>query len=519
MLEDTRGVLVAVSGGPDSVALLDMLKRISARGDEPDAGDEQEAKATGLAGARPSTPNTHLHVAHLDHMLRGCESEEDAEFTRELADRLRVRITIESVDVRAAAEASKRSLEEVAREIRYDFLLRVAGETGCDRIAVGHTMTDQAETFLMRLIRGAGLRGLASMRPVSAVPRARAAEIAQSPRLPIPSSPLLIRPLLCITREEVEGYCNERDLVFRSDATNESLHYTRNRVRRQVIPSLASINPRVVKSIARAAENLASDQDALDQLALSLLERGRIEYGSHASADHASAAYSVSAFLEQPAGLMRRRMIIEALRLARDSSAGNNGIAGEVTSKHVKAVEALLEPDASGKRVILAGRFEVWREFDSLVFKGPMQAAQPGAYRYSISAANPDANAGDFALTLQRGVPGQVLGSVIERTKSEKLRTGLNWMAVALEDRALPGQLIIRPRQPGERALVVGQRRTKKLKTLMIDHRIPSSRRANWPIVTTPDGRYVWSPGLPPASEFAVHDQTQVLAIIWASAA
>ena len=162
MFEGATGVVVAVSGGPDSVALLDMLARL-----------------TGEDGARESdqpASQCRFHIAHLDHMLRGHQSENDALFVRALADKMGLEITIGAVDVRAAAEAAGRGIEETAREKRYDFLLSVANETGCDRIAVGHTMSDQAETFVMRVIRGAGPRGLSAMRPVSAVPVKEKAE-------------------------------------------------------------------------------------------------------------------------------------------------------------------------------------------------------------------------------------------------------------------------------------------------------------------------------------------------------
>jgi tRNA(Ile)-lysidine synthetase-like protein len=247
LLNATRGVLVAVSGGPDSVALLDML----------------------VAEIRD------LHVAHFDHKLRGSESAKDAEFVQRLAERLGLPVTVGEADVGAAAKAAGRGIEEVARELRYDFLLRAACEAGCDRIATGHTMSDQAETFLMRLARGAGLRGLASMRPVGPAhdffkDEGGSMEDEQeggADTIFHPSSsilhPLLIRPLLCITREDVEEYCRERNLEFRTDATNLLGDYTRNRVRRDVLPALRAINPRVVESIARAAEIISSDEDAL----------------------------------------------------------------------------------------------------------------------------------------------------------------------------------------------------------------------------------------------------------------
>ena len=295
MFDAMTGVLVAVSGGPDSVALLDILLRLGPGDRGWGLGVRQEQRGEGaeelgsteaplplcpsapppFSSPQSPSPIPHLHIAHLDHTLRGRESAEDAEFVRALADRLGLQITINSADVRAAAEAAGRGVEETAREIRYDFLLRVASETGCDRIAVGHTMTDQAETFVMRLIRGAGSRGLAAMRAVSAVPVLRqekaeggrqkaegGTQKAEEGSLPsadcVLPSPLLIRPLLCITREEVEAYCRERQLEFRTDVTNQDSHYTRNRIRSSVIPAMTAINPRVVESIARAAENLRS---------------------------------------------------------------------------------------------------------------------------------------------------------------------------------------------------------------------------------------------------------------------
>ena len=172
LLKDVRGIVVAVSGGPDSIALLDMLARLQQRERARGRGSEGEKRRRGARINLPPLPHSptpplfSIHIAHLNHKLRGADSDEDAEFVRRLADSLSLPTTIECADVRAAAEQSRRGIEETAREIRYHFLLRVARATGADRIATGHTMSDQAETFLMRLARGAGSRGLAAMRPV-----------------------------------------------------------------------------------------------------------------------------------------------------------------------------------------------------------------------------------------------------------------------------------------------------------------------------------------------------------------
>lgn len=516
MLEGARGVVVAVSGGPDSVALLDLLARLLA----PETGTE----SAGIG----------VLVAHLNHQLRGSESDDDAEFVQQLAARLALPVELGTADVAAAARRAARGIEEIAREIRYNFLLRVALASGCDRIATGHTMNDQAETFLIRLARGSGLRGLSAMRPV--IPAhsfkdsgTRAEEPGDDEREKQSSTsgaesgcsdrrltPLLIRPLLSITREEVTEYCRQRDLEFRSDATNLSVNYTRNRIRSEVLPALRMVNRRVVESIARAAENIAADEDVLDDLASSLLGKARLEPDGWL-VGRCGYAYSVASMLEQPSG-MRRRMIIEAVRATRNCAAGwARDATGEVTSTHVAAVEALLKQGASGSHISLSCSLEVWRDFDAVVFK-PAAAIKEEACRSSISATNPHTEAGGFSFTLQRGLPVELLNSVMENTKLERHRTSHDWMTVALDDWALPEDLMIRPRIPGQRSIVLGKRRTIKLKNLMIDHRIPSSRRGTWPLVTTPDGRYIWSPGLPPAVEFAAHNETRRLAIMRASA-
>jgi tRNA(Ile)-lysidine synthetase-like protein len=480
MLKDARGVVVAVSGGPDSVALLDMLARLSALSD------------------------LKLHVAHLNHSLRGRESAEDAEFVRQLAARLGFSISIETIDVRAEAESLRRGIEEVAREIRYDFLLRVAREADCDRISTGHTMSDQAETFLMRLARGAGLRGLAAMRPVMKAHAFRKDEGGERMKREVNDSfilhPLLIRPLLSITREDVEAYCRERRLEFRIDATNLSADYTRSRMRRDVLPALRSINPRIVESIARAAEVIAADEDALDHLASKFLDEARLNQ------DRDLAAYRVRALLDQPVGL-RRRMIINAIARARAATGE------EITSTHIASVERLLSNRMSGKRIELPCGLAIWREFDLLVFT-PLTETRQAAETVELSLMHPQAEVGGINLTLERGQSAHLLGALIEQARREAQAARQDWLVAVLDDDAIPERLIIRPRRRGEKALVAGQRKIKKLKNLMIDHRIPSSRRRFWPVVTTPDDRYIWSPGLPPAKEFAATDETQHLAIL-----
>jgi tRNA(Ile)-lysidine synthetase-like protein len=508
MLEGANGVLVAVSGGPDSVALLDMLASLN----------------SGIV----------LNVAHLDHMLRGRGSGEDARFVRSLAKKLKLKSAISKVDVRARAKESKRGIEEVAREIRYEFLLRAARKLGCDRIAVGHTMNDQAETVLMRLVRGSGLRGLAGMRPVTPAHHFENVEwetswpeeYSQNPVIAaahLPSHvPLLIRPLLCITRGEVEAYCRDRKLDVRIDPSNTSREYTRNRFRSDVLSVLQELNPHVVERVAATAEIIAGESDALDHVASSLMEQTRVRSALPEDSSEA-AAYSITALLRQPPGL-RRRMLIKAIAQAReDSSAAKTT---QIDRGHIEMVERLLTEGISGSRIVLPGGFEVWREFDALVLRQSALAPVEGdtgveadsqRYAREISMLAPLVEAGGFNISLVRGQPGDLLLPAIEQARRERDRLGHDWMSAVLDDRLLPERLVVRPRVRGERVRALGHSRTKKLKNLMIDHRIPTSRRAIWPVVATPDGQYVWSPGLPPADEFAARDETHGLAILRAS--
>jgi tRNA(Ile)-lysidine synthase len=482
MLDSSTGVIVAVSGGPDSLALLDMLLRVR----------EKESALSSLK----------LHVAHLDHQLRR-ESDRDAEFVRALARKSNLPVTISAIDVKEAARIARRGLEETAREIRYRFLLDAARQSGCDRIATGHTMSDQAETFLMRLARGAGLRGLAAMRAVIPAHQFGEQECGSvgvwecgsvGDAEPSPSysltPTLLIRPLLAITREEVEIYCRNRGLEFLLDETNTSRDYTRNRVRLSLLPALAEINPRITETIARTTELIAAEEDALCAIVDSLLDEARL----------AGDSYLVAALIREPAAL-RRRMILEAIRRATGSRIG---------SKHIAAVDQLLEESESGSRIVLPRRLEVWRERDHIVFRRRSNESDDYQYRFDSQQVE----AGGLTVTLRRGEDGNLFSSFMEEARREKERRGRDWMMAILDDDRLPRCLTVRTRREGERVYVKKNTVAKKLKSLMIDHKIPAGRRASWPVVASAEGRYVWSPGMPPDKEMIADSHTRRLAIL-----
>ncbi len=239
LFEGGGGVVVAVSGGPDSVALLDVLYRLR---------DEF---------------NLRLGVAHLNHRIRGKEAEEDARFVRQLAERYGLPFTYGEEDVPRLAREKGMSLEEAAREARYAFLRRALEEQGAKWVALGHNRDDVIETVLLNLVRGTGLEGLAGMSVVR--------------------EGIFVRPLIECSREEVEAYLKERGLASRLDSSNLDTAYLRNRIRHRLLPLLErEFSPKVRERLFRLAEMVREEVEALNEevrrilFASSRIEEGRV---------------------------------------------------------------------------------------------------------------------------------------------------------------------------------------------------------------------------------------------------
>ena len=283
-------LVAALSGGADSVALLDALAWL--------------ARETGFV----------VVAAHLDHGLRH-DSAEDATSCEALSARLGVRLVSARSDVAARARRERQGIEAAARGARYEFLRRVKDEIGAVAIAVAHTRDDQAETFLMRLLRGSGSVGLGAM-------RASAGDV--------------IRPLLSVSREEVLKHLDARDLPHREDESNRDLRYTRNRVRHELIPYLERhFNPRVRAALARTAALVAAESDLISSR-------------SGVSLDEVDGVLPLVALRRLP--LAERRVAV------RRSIEGAGGLRG-VAAIHMERILRLASrPDARGHRVDLPGR-------------------------------------------------------------------------------------------------------------------------------------------------------------------
>jgi tRNA(Ile)-lysidine synthase len=311
-------VLVAVSGGADSVALLLALDELL------------KTKRLALS----------LTVAHLDHGLRA-SSASDALWVENLAANLGYQFELERVSVKELAEESADNLEQAARRARYEFLGRKAASHASHAILTAHTMDDQAETVLLRLLRGSGAEGLGGIEPV----RLLEAE----------SNLLLARPLLnWARRADTEEYCRACGVEFRLDEMNEAERFARVRVRKHLIPLMQSFNGRAVETLARTAQLLREDAGVLNSLAAALLDKAR------AGSDCEPPGLRVDVLANAPEGLRRRAL--------RRWLAERRGSLRRLEMVHLLAVERLLRGERGGRRVELPGGGMVSRRKGRLFF-------------------------------------------------------------------------------------------------------------------------------------------------------
>ena len=315
----TKGgrIIVAVSGGADSVALLHALAALRA------------------------DFHLRLHIAHLDHGLRS-ESAEDARFVAGLGTRWDVPTTIERQDVGRLCEQRGWSLEDGARRIRYEFLWRVAKAESADRVALAHTADDQAETVLMRLLRGAGLLGL------GAIPVARPFGEDEANAVP-----LIIRPLLDVWRSEILACLRANGIAYREDASNADIRFLRNRVRQELLPLLErGYNPNIKRSLTQLAEQSRWDYAFLRQAARRQWKRvAKVKAPAHISV-------SIVALLRQPKAIQHQ--------LIRQAVESVQGHAPQFEFRHWLEVERLLTELRSGAQVDLPGGVRLTRDGEQL---------------------------------------------------------------------------------------------------------------------------------------------------------
>jgi tRNA(Ile)-lysidine synthase len=447
-------VVVALSGGADSVALTHLLREIS-----PLAGFH-------LVG-----------LAHLNHQLRGTAADADEELCRRLAAELSVAIEVERLDVGALARERRGSIEETAREVRYRFLERAASRLDADRIAVGHTIEDQAETFLLRLLRGAGPRGLAGIYP-------RFGQI--------------VRPLLEVSHADLRRYLGARGIDFQEDETNRDTTIPRNRVRHELIPFLQErFSPRIVEVLAREA-TLARDDaawlervsaDAAAKIVRHTIDRIEID---------------IDPLLEAPPSIARR-ILLKALQ----RQAGRRFVGFD----HVDALLALATGNDGPAALDLPGQ-RARREGGTLILsprtgrRGAPGAGRANSFQYLLSIPGEVVLAEAGCAISAEGAPlppGQSEPDWLEHVKAG---------TAVVDAAALSGVLGVRSRKPGDRFRPLGLSGRKKLQDLFVDLKIPRASRDVTPLVVDDRDRIIWVAGHAIADDFRVTSQTKSVVIL-----
>ncbi|MDE3166181.1 MAG: tRNA lysidine(34) synthetase TilS, partial [Acidobacteriota bacterium] len=417
MFAGVREIAVAVSGGADSVCLLHALRELTPRW------------------------NLRLRVLHVDHGLRGEESRGDAAFVRELAAEMGLPFQAHCVDLSCAAG----NLEQAGRRARAEFFAARIAAGDAQRVATGHTLSDQAETVLFRILRGAAGAGLSGIRPVTAEG--------------------IVRPLIAVRREEILDYLRRRGIRWREDSTNLSRDFARNRIRHDLLPQLRKEwNPAVAEALAHMADWAFEEERWLEAETARLgNEDLRVEDGAVLLRAGALASLPRAA---------ARRLVRRAVELAKgDLRAVNFG--------HVEAVLALAA-DPAGGSVELPG-LRVRRSFQWMRFG----AAAP-CRRWRADAALPG----------YTPLPGGKLGISLEIVDNSEATRNLHCVYNSgmgcLDRNCLSGSAVLRSWQPGDRYRPDGARGESKLKDLFQKARVPVWERDGWPVLET-GGRIAWS--------------------------
>ncbi len=417
-------LVVAVSGGPDSVCLLHLLSEI---------GKDYPFK---------------LHVGHLNHSLRGVEADEDAEFVRKVCNGLNIPSTIVKKDVASLAKSMRKSIQETARMVRYQTLREISQQNGGRWIVTAHHAGDQAETFLMRLIRGSGTRGL------SGIPRTRDS---------------VIRPFLDFTKDDILAYLRQHQLTFREDSSNNLPHYFRNRIRRELIPFLEKYNPNILHVLERESDILMEEDRALEAVVNQVLPR------IASFPEKGNVVVWIQPFLNQIPAIQRRilRRVLVQMR----------GDLLNIHYHHVQNLCHLAKKMENGKSICLPGGIKACKSYDRLVF------------------LDQDSIQSDRPVGLSIPIPGHAVSSVLKI----KVKTSLfeevpknnpvkdieffDYSAILLPitlRNRLPGDFIYPVRLRGKR---------KKLQDLFVDLKIPRVARDTIPLIATPE-RVLWIVGM-----------------------
>ena len=452
LLPSGSRVAVALSGGADSVALLYVLWKIA------------EAERFHVVGA-----------VHLNHQLRGADADADGEFCRSLAARLDVPIDVERADIARLARESATSVEHAAHIARHAFFERAAARLGAAAVAVAHTQDDQAETFLLRLLRGAGPRGLSGMHPRSGI---------------------VVRPLIETSRSDVREYLRVAGIGFREDASNADLSIPRNRIRHELLPLLdARFSPGIVEVLDREAAIAREDAEYLEDQARAAAERVVVRTARGVEID-------ADALMAEPIAVARR-----VIRHAQQMAAGADHFigfeAGEAVRRFVVS-KSTGQLDLPGHRANRRGTAVVLTPS-----RGREKPAPPADFLYQLDVP------GEVAIPEAACAISAASSAVpVGRLAREVWHLAGRSDEAVIEARRLMRPLAVRNRRAGDAFHPLGLGGRKTLQDFFVDAKILRRERDITPVIVDSAGKIVWIAGLALAEEFRVTEATKDVVIL-----
>jgi len=442
MLYSQDSVLACVSGGPDSVALLNILSILSPRF------------------------NIKIGVAHLDHSLRGKDSDQDAKFVESLALKLDLPFHIQKRHVQKYAEKEKLSIEDAGRKARYDFFLNISEKMGYSRIATAHHAGDNAELILMNMLRGAGKSGLSGIPPIRGT-----------------GGKSIIRPLIHLSKNEIHTFLSENGLHYVQDSTNHDTKYLRNRIRHNLIPEMkSSYNPKIVEALNRMGTIIQNEENWIEKIVDSEMK------GLISQENESAIRCAASHLMEKPLPL-RRRIVRSLIRQVK-------GDLKQMTYDHIDSILHLIERDLSEGQVHLpdeilievsAGQVLISKK--KRIARPPKTNSQPEVV-FSYNVSKPDSSAKTI-LIKEIGKQIRFSETVITGPVDfSEMESNVAWIDM---DR-IEFPLTIRNIIPGDRFSPLGVAGTQKVKKFFINNKIRRSGRATCPILISND-RIVWVGG------------------------
>lgn len=440
MIEANDSILVGVSGGVDSVVLLDILVKL-----------------------RP-VYNLTIFVAHLNHGLRGKAADEDEAFVVNLAEKYNVKVYTKKEDMLAYADANKISSEEAGRVLRYAFFDEIMQRENIQKIAIAHNKNDQAETILMRIMRGTGLDGIVGIKPVNG---------------------RIIRPLLFCSRAEIEAFECAEKLNHREDDTNKENIYTRNTIRNQLIPQLENLyNPNLVEGLSRMGQLLADDLEIIENQLEEILQKIAFQR------QEKMVSFNRRVFLDLSLGLKRR-----VLRHAIQSIQGD---LVNIEEKHIHNMIQLISQGKTGKEIHLTNGWIAKNNYDFFEISQPSE-------KYA-----------NYEFELEIGKKQSFGTFEIETFVEDKIKIDFYTKDIFLKffdyDR-IKSSLKVRNRRPGDRIVPLGMKGSKKIKDLFIDEKVASDKRNQIPLIVCGD-EIVWVVGYRIGDGFKVSEQTKKVLVV-----